>query len=268
VTIARRLLADRWRGLRGWALGTIAGVATVVALWPSVRGNTDIERLVEDLPTSVRALIGSQADISLSSAPGYLQARLFSTILPIVLLIYGIGLGAAAIGGAEEDGTLQLVVTAPVSRTRIAVERFAASMLLLVTLGVLGLLTTLALGQPAGVLDEVTAGRIALATTAVTLVAVLHATVAFAAGAVTGRRGTALAVASSVAVGGYLLHAVAASAEPVRSARAVSPWWWLLDRNLLVQEPTPLPFVVPAILTGALAVVAVIAFNRRDLKFP
>jgi ABC-2 type transport system permease protein len=268
MTIARRLLADRWRGLRWWALGTVAGVATVVALWPSVRGNTDIERVVEDLPASVRALIGSQADISLSSAPGYLQARLFSTILPIVLLIYGIGLGASAIGGAEEDGTLQLVVTAPVSRIRVAIERFAASMLLLVCLAALGLLTTLVLGLPAGVLDEVAAGRIALATAAVTSLAVLHATVAFAAGAVTGRRGTAIAVASSIAVGGYLLHAVAASAGPVRPARVVSPWWWLLDRNLLVQEPTPLALGVPIIVSGALVIIAVIAFNRRDLKFP
>jgi hypothetical protein len=48
----------------------------------------------------------------------------------------------------------------------------------------------------------------------------------------------------------------------------VSPWWWLLDRNLLVQEPTPLPIGVPVILTGALAIIAVIAFDRRDLKFP
>ncbi len=68
---------------------------------------------MRDLPASVRALIGSQEGIPLTSAPGYLQARLFSTILPILLLVYAISLGSRAIGGAEEDGTLQLVVTAP-----------------------------------------------------------------------------------------------------------------------------------------------------------
>jgi ABC-2 type transport system permease protein len=268
MTIARRLLADRWRGARWWALGTAGGVATVVALWPSVRGNTDIERVVEDLPASVRALIGSQADISLASAPGYLQARLYSTILPVALLIYGIGLGAAAIGGAEEDGTLQLVVTAPLSRTRIAVERLAGSMFLLLGLAGIGLLTTVVFGLPAGVFEDVSVGRIALATAAVTALAVLHATIAFTAGAVMGRRSSAIAVASSVAVGGYLLHAVAASAELIRPARAVSPWWWLLDRNLLVQPPTLLALGLPVFLSAALAVVAVIAFDRRDLRFP
>ena len=268
MTIARRLLGDRWRGVRGWALGTVASVATVVALWPSVRGNLDIERVVQDLPASVRVLIGSQPDIPLGSAAGYLQARLFSTILPILFLIYGIGLGAAAIGGAEEDGTLQLVVTAPVSRTRVAAERLGASLLLLVGLAGLGLLTTVLLGLPAGVFDEVSVSRVALATAAVTALAVLHATVAFTAGAVTGRRGTAIAVASSVAVGGYLLHAVAASAEVIRPLRAVSPWWWLLDRNLLVQPPTVLALWLPILLSAILVVVAMLAFDRRDLRFP
>ena len=175
MTIAGRLLGDRWRGARGWALGTVAGVATVVALWPSVRGNLDIERVVQDLPASVRVLIGSQPDIPLGSAAGYLQARLFSTILPILLLIYGIGLGAAAVGAAEEDGTLQLVVTAPVSRTRVAAERLGASLLLLVGLAGLALLTTVLLGLAVGVFDELSVGRVALATAGVTALAVLHA---------------------------------------------------------------------------------------------
>jgi beta-exotoxin I transport system permease protein len=268
MTIARRLLRDRRRGARWWALGTVFGVATVVALWPSVRGNADVENVVESLPASVRAIIGSHADISLTSAPGYLQARLFSTLLPIVLLIYGIGLGAAAIGGAEEDGTLQLVVTAPVSRTRVAVERLAASLLLLVALAGLGLVTTVVLGAPAGVLDEVSVGRIALATAGVTALALLHAAVAYAAGAVTGRRTTAMAVASSVAVAGYLLNVLAASAEPIRPARALSPWWWFLDRNLLTEQPTFLALGLPVLLSATLAIVAVIAFGRRDLNFP
>lgn len=268
MIIARRLLADRRRGARWWAAGTTAAIATVVALWPSVKGNTDIERVVQDLPASVRVLIGTQADIPFASAPGYLQARLFSTILPIVLLVYAIGLGAAAIGGTEEDGSLQLVVTAPVSRTRIAVERLAASLLLLVGLATVALLTTIALGLPAGVLDEVSAGRITLATMAVTALAGLHLVVAFAAGAVTGRRSSAIAVASTVAVGSYLLHVLAASAEVIRPGRAASPWWWLLDRNLLVQPPTFLTFGLPLLVAAALAISALIVFDRRDLRLP
>lgn len=268
LVIARRLLADRWAAARWWALGTVVGIAAVVALWPSVRGDADIERVVEDLPAGIRAMIGSQPGIPLSAAPGYLQARLYSTILPIVLLTYGIGLGSAAIGGAEEDGTLELVVTAPVSRARVALERLLASVLLLVGLAVIGLLATIALAGPVGLLDDVGPLRIAMATAAVACLSLLHALIAFAVGAATGRRGTAVAVASSVAVGGYLLQAIAASAETARPSRIVSPWWWLLDRNLLVEPPTPLAIGLPLLLSAALAGVGLLAFCWRDLRLP
>jgi ABC-2 type transport system permease protein len=268
MTVLARLLADRRRNALWWAVGMATGVAAVVGLWPSVRGDDDIERVVEDLPASIRALIGSQEGIPLSSAPGYLQARLFSTILPVVLLAYGIGLGARVIGAAEEDGTLQLVVTAPVTRRRVAVERLAGSVLLLVGLAVVGLVTAVGLGALVGIFPDVSVGRMAVATVAVTELALLHLAVAAAVGAGTGRRGPAVGVAGAVAVGGYLVYGLAAAAQPVEAIRTASPWWWLLDRNLLVQEPTVLALGVPAVLSIATLLVGLALFERRDLRFP
>lgn len=55
-------------------------------------------------------MLGIDDVIGLTSAAGYLHARLFSTILPVVLLVFGIGLGTRALAGAEEDGTLELTL--------------------------------------------------------------------------------------------------------------------------------------------------------------
>jgi len=267
VIALSRLLADRRRDAFGWAIGTIAGVAAVVGLWPSVEGNQDIEQIVEDLPPSLRALLGSQADIPLSSAPGYLQARLFSTLLPILLIVYAISLGARAIGAAEEDGTLQLPMTGPITRRRIALERIAGSTVLLVAVGAVGWATAAGLGALVG-LPDVGAARMALATLAVAGLALLHLAIAAAVGAATGRRGPAVTTASAVAVGGFVLHGLAASAEALRPARALSPWWWLLDRNLLVQDPTFLALGLPPILATIALLLGLATFERRDLRFP
>lgn len=268
MTLCARLLADRRRGALWWTIGMAAGVAAVVGLWPSVRGNGNIEQVVEDLPASIRALIGSQESIPLSSAPGYLQARLFSTMLPILLVVYGISLGSRTIGAAEEDGTLQLVITAPVTRRRVAAERFAGSALLLVGLSAIGLVTAVGLGALVGIFPDVALGRMVLATVAVTALAFLHLALAAAIGACTGRRGPAVSIASAVALGGYLVHGLAASAEPVRAIRVVSPWWWLLDRNLLVQDPTFLALGLPLALSVVALAVGLSWFERRDLRFP
>jgi ABC-2 type transport system permease protein len=268
MTVLARLLADRRRGAIGWAVGTLLGVAAIVGLWPSVEGNTDLEQVVEDLPETMQALIGSQADIPLTSAAGYLQARLISTILPILLLVYGIGLGARTIGAPEEDGTLQLVMTGPITRRRVAVERFAGAALLLVAVCAVGLLTAIGLGALVGLFSDLAVGRLVLATVAVAELAFLHMAIAAAVGAATGRRAPAVATASAVAVGGYLLHGLAASADALRPARVLSPWWWLLDRNLLVQDPTFLALGLPLLLATIPLVAGLIWFERRDLRFP
>ena len=268
MTMLGRLLADRRGGFRWWALGAIGGITATVGLWPSVKGNPDFERVVEDLPDTVRAIIGTQAGIALTSAPGYLQARLFATLLPILLLVYAISLGAGAIGTTEEDGTLQLVVTAPVTRRRLALERLAASVLLLFGLAVVAVLAVIVLAVPTGLLDEVSAGRIVLASWAVLALALLHGSIAFAVGAATGRRSPAIAAAAGVAVAGYVVNAVAASAAVVERTRAVSPWWWLLDRNVLVQPATVLAVVLPVVLAVIVGVAGVAIFDRRDLKLP
>jgi ABC-2 type transport system permease protein len=107
-----------------------------------------------------------------------------------------------------------------------------------------------------------------IATVAVTELALLHLAIAAAVGACTGRRGPAVSVASAIAVGGYLLHGLAASADAVRGIRLISPWWWLLDRNLLVQEPTFLALGLPLVLTPLVLVTGLRWFERRDLRFP
>ena len=268
MTLLRRLLLDRRRGALWWSMGTSSGVATIVALWSSVKNSADLEDVIRNLPQGVRALFGTEEGISISSAPGYLQARLFSTILPILLLVYAIGLGARIIGGAEEDGTLQLVVTSPATRRRIAVERFGAAKVLVLLQVVIGLVTGIATGAAVGVFDDVSVGRFVIATLAVAELALLHLAIAFAVGAATGRRGPALSAASAVAVGGYVLYGVAASAKALQSLRVISPWWWFLDRNLLVHDPTFLSLGLPLVLASAIFVAGLLAYERRDLRLP
>jgi len=264
----QRLIADRRRGGIGWGVGMVFGVASTVALWPALRDSGEIDELVQDLPASMRALIGVQEGIPLVSAPGYLQARLFSTLLPVLVLVYGIGLGARAIGGAEEDGTLELAVTAPVTRRRLALERLAASVALTLCLTVVGMLTAVAVGAAVGIFDGLSATRVCVAASAVWTLGLLHLAVAFAVGAAVGRRGPAVTAASAIAVGGYMLHGLAASAPALRGLRVLSPWWWFLDRNLLVHDPTFLAMGLPLLIALALAIGGVVSFERRDLRFP
>lgn len=266
-------LVGRWardsrRSLTWWSIALIGTVALSVALWPSIRGEERFEDLVRDLPAGVRALFGSgNESIPFTSAAGYIHSRLFGSVLPILLVVFAVGVGARALGGDEEDGRLELVLARPVSRLKVAVDRgltAGAMVLLLVAVSVLALIAT---GPTVGLFDDLDLSRLPAAAVALAGLALLHGAIAFAVGAGTGRRGPALAIAGAVAAAGYLIHGLAA-AGAAEALRGLSPWSWYLDRNLLAEPATLAALLLPLVLTAGAAGAGVWMFARRDLRLP
>lgn len=266
TVVARRWLADRRRGLGGWCLGVAALVIFTVALFPTVEGDEAFEELADRMPATFQSLLGLTEGAPLTSAPGYLHARLFSTLLPLLLVVYAIGLGSRAIAGTEEDGTLELLLAQPVTRGRVTVQRYLANTALLaaVTLAFAAVLALSAL--PVGALEAVSGTGLVGATAGAFAIAQLHGSIAFATGAATGRRAPAVAAATTVAVAGYLVEGLLALTDAVRPLRYASPWHWYLGRNMLAQGVAPDALVPPMVLSGVLLLAGVMLFARRDLR--
>ncbi|MGH9037919.1 MAG: ABC transporter permease subunit [Acidimicrobiia bacterium] len=259
-------MRDSRRSVGWWALGMIALVAFTVAFYPSVKGNASFDELFEDLPETVRVLVGAQEGVPLTSPPGYLHARLFSIMVPVLLLTFGIGVGARAIGGSEADGTLELLLANPATRRRVAVERYLAMGLLLVAVTAALSVSLLAFAPLAGLLDGIRITRLLAAGLAALGLALLHATLAFAVGCATGRPGPAVAVATSVGTAAYLLQGLAATSDALGSLTAVSPWHWYLDRNILVDGLAPVAVVAPLVVSILVFAAGAWLFDRRDLR--
>jgi ABC-2 type transport system permease protein len=91
VIVLARFVRDYSRSSLWWSIGLVALVLSTVAIYPSIEGQRSFDELMKNMPEALRSLIGTQRDIPLTSPPGYLQGRLFATLLPVVLLIFGIG---------------------------------------------------------------------------------------------------------------------------------------------------------------------------------
>jgi ABC-2 type transport system permease protein len=266
MIVASRFERDQRRPNVGWAIGIVAVMAVTAAFWPSIEGTASLDDVIQDLPATLQALIGAQHGVSLGAPAGYLNARLFATILPVLLTVYGVGRGARALAGSEEDGTLELILANPVTRTRVAVERGLAAFAFLLALGGLAFLALVALGAPVGLLDGVSVTRVLAACGGLTVLAAFHAAIAFAVGAATGRHGLAVAAAATVAVAGYLLAGLLATSADLRWLQAISPWHWLLTRNVLVEGTPTLPLLVEVVIGAALAAAGIQRFTSRDLR--
>jgi ABC-2 type transport system permease protein len=220
---------------------------------------------MNNLPKSLRGFVGEQAGVSFSSPAGYLHGRMFSILIPAVLLIFAIGLGSRAIAGAEDDGTLELLLANPVTRMRVAGERYVGVAGLVLALGAATFVALLVLSAPFGLLSRISIWRLAGETQAATSLAMLHASIAFGIGAAIGGRSRAVAAAASVAVVGYILYGLV-TAGVAHGVRYVCPWWWYLSRNILVRGLPIEAIVVPLGLSLIFAVAGVWGFARRDLR--
>jgi ABC-2 type transport system permease protein len=117
----------RRRSLIGYAIGMGLYTLVIVALYPSFKDAGNLDDFAQS-SEGMAALFGITG--SLTSPVGWLNANLYNNFLPVILLLLTIGYGASCIAGQDEDESLGVVATLPLSRRRIALEKFAAMVIL------------------------------------------------------------------------------------------------------------------------------------------
>ena len=263
--IAERLLADRRRSTLWWSLALVAVVVLIAVSYGAIQGDTGLEQSFEDLPDSVQVLLGTDQGLSLTSPAGYLNSQLFANFLPILLTVFSVGLGARVIAGDEGDGTLELLLSHPVSRRRIATERGLAAVGLLVLLGTVSAVALMLSAAPTEL--DVGLGALTAATATSVLLALVHGSAAFGVGAATGSRGSAIAAGAGLTGAGFLVQSLATLDDALRPLRWLSPWQWFLDDPAVVSgwSAVVLPGLAAVAVSIGLAAAGVWRFGRRDV---
>lgn len=248
------------RALLGWTVAVAAVCAIYVSFYPAMGEAGELEALVEGMPEGLVTALGYDA---IGTAPGYLESTVFGLLGPILLLVFALVTAARVIAGEEEDGSLELELTAPISRRSALLQRYAAlitgALWLSVVVGVTTVLLVAALDM------EVGTAEIVATTLGLFLLSVGIGSVGFAAGAVTGRRAIAMAVGAGLAVAAYVANALAGLLDNGAWLEWISPFAWYLGNDPLVEGLS----VGGASALVALAVVslavALVSFERRDL---
>lgn len=262
--LARRGLLDHRRALAGWCVGVIGYTALLASIFPSFKGSADLKKLVERYPDALKQLFGIGQG-SIGTGAGFMDAELFSLMLPLLVLVLAIGSGARTYAGEEEAGRLELLLSYPLRRRSAVLAKGAAVagevvVFCSVAFGSLAVLSPLA-----GL--DLSIGRLAAAMVSLAALGLLYGWLALALGAAFPSKTLALGVSAGYAAGAYLvggLHSLAGWLDPLRF---LSPFW------LVGQSPLQNGVNVWGILVVlAAALVALVAgavlSERRDLQTP
>ncbi len=260
VPVLRWVLREQRRALIGWAVAMAAVSAIYVSFYPLMGDSGELEALIEGLPEGLVVAMGYDA---IGTAAGYLESTVYALLGPILLLVFAVATGARLVAGAEETGELELESAAPIGRGRVLMERYAA---LVVSIVLLATVTGLVSALLVATLDmDVAFGPLAGATVGLALLVLAHGTVAFAVGAATGRRAWALGVGAGFAVAAFMANALGPMLEDGAWLEQASTFWWYLGNDPLVEGLGLAGSLALLVVTGVALVLAVVAYDRRDL---
>jgi ABC-2 type transport system permease protein len=255
------VLRQQVRGLVGWSVGVAAVSAVYGGFYPLMGSTAQLQELIDTLPPSLVTALGYE---DIGSAAGYVTSTVFGLLGPILLLVAGLSWAAQLVAGDEEGGLLELEAAAPLSRRARYAQRYAALLAVVLllggTVGAVSLAVTMLLDL------DITTGGIAAATVALVLLAVALASVAFAVGAATGRRGLALGIGSGLAVGSFVADAVVPLLERAPAwAAHVSPFAWALGDDPIVNGLDVAGAAGLVALAVVSAAIGMVVHDRRDL---
>lgn len=243
-----------------WLASVAALVLLVVAFYPQVRDNPSLNSVYGDMSPAMQSLLGGS---NLTSPVGYLNTQLFAFFLPAVLLVFGIGRGAAALAGEEEDRTLDLLLAQPVQRWSAYLQKAGALGLCVIALAAAAWVAVAALNS--AVRFDLRLTNVAACCVQMGLFVLALSLVAQAIAAATGRRAIGLSVTAGYAVVSYVVYGLSDTVGWLRGLRPLTLWRWYLANDPLTSGPGWREIAVLVAVCLLAAAGGVYFFGRRDL---
>lgn len=145
VTLTLRTLRERWRSTFGWGLGLVLIGMMQLAVYPSVATSSEgMQAFVDQWPDALKEAFSLDA---YTTGAGFLNAEMFSMMVPLVLIAIACTGAAAATAGEEERGTADVLLSLPISRGRVLAAKVLATVIA-VLLVAAATLVTIAVGAP------------------------------------------------------------------------------------------------------------------------
>lgn len=257
VLIARRWLHNARAGLLGWSVG----LAAVTFGYLSFFGIMDADIMGDYMASLPEGMVEAFGFQDLSSGAGYAQSTVYGLLGPVLLLIAGMTRGVGAIAGDEASGALEVEVTAAAERRDVYVGRALGLTVFVLALGAVVALATAVVSPLTGM--DLSPVHILAGASALTMLGLVHAMVAFAVGAATGRPAVALGVTVAVAVLGWFAYNL--GPRLADWVQPLSPWDWAYGQSPLAQGFDGLGLALLAALTLVAFALGLLRFPQRDL---
>ena len=257
-----KTLRDQRIAVLAYGLGLGALALLLIAIYPSFAASgAELEEAMKNLPDAYKAFTGGV--LSLTEFDGYLVSQ-YLIILPLILAIFGIIEGTGALRGEEERGTMDTLLSLPISRSQVVIQKAIATLLSLVlVLIIIGVV----LWVSTGFVDEATLEIDRLAVVllnAFGMGALFYCFSLFLSASLPSRR-LAGVIGAVFTVGAYFFDAMTDIVDNLYNYRILGPFNYFDPLAVLRED---LAFQDSGVLLAAslvFLIAAALIFRRRDV---
>ena len=254
-----KTLWDQRKSFLWWSLGFLVLLPVTISIYPSFSDMSEINVMMDN--DLIRAFSGGVTDIT--SPVGYLNSQLYFLMVPLLFLIFGITQGSGTIAGEEESGTLDLLLSNPLSRSQVVLQKFFAIIVSMLTFAcIVWLISIISMIAISMEMSLVKVGEI---TFSVALLGILFASLAFLVGCVTGKKGMSVGITSAAGVLTYLLYSLGPMVDILEPFEVLSPFYYYFEADPLTNGLYLPHVLVLIVVTLVLVFISDAMLKRRDL---
>ncbi len=202
------------------------------------------------------------------SLPGAIALGFIHPIALVLVSVFAVGFASGAVAGERERGTLEVLLSRPLSRRRVyATLLFAALGFVALVLTAL-LLGALVSASVVGAISEIELGRVPLAWLNPFLLFGSFAAIGLAASVSCDHASRALGATIAIVLVSYLLEILGGLWPDAAFLQRYSLFHYLETRSVLTGDSDPFAFALLAVVAIVAIGTALVVFPRRDLAAP
>jgi ABC-2 type transport system permease protein len=252
----------RWSSV-WWAVGIASFIFITLVFYPSFKdAGNQLQQSFENLPKAALGLFGGSADFF--SPVGYLNSQIFFLMLPLLLTMLSVSLGASLIAREEQDLTIELLLARPIARGKLLLAKLTAGTIILAGVSLVALITVVLCARLFG-LDGIPSSAIALASLNCFLLAYCTGAIAWLLAATGRARGAAIGVAALIAFGGYLIVSLSGTVEWLKGPSKAFPFAYFQSEAILRQTYNWMNALFFVAVIAVCGILSYFAFRRRDI---
>ena len=246
-----------------WSLAIIGFIGLNLAFYPSFKDQADqLEKAFSQLSDTAIAFFSDTGEFF--SPEGYLSSQVFYLVLPMLLSILSITLSNSQFAKEERDGTLELLLSKPISRIKLLNVKIASSLSILIGIGSIATLSIIVICKIVKI--DVPLLNIALASLMSTIFAITIASITYMLNALGSfGRAASIGIASAVALVGYILSSLLTVVSWLEWPAKALPFYYYRPAEILTSSYNWRNLAYYLMVIFSCYIISIFAFRKRDI---